>query len=203
MIIMRKYQQELPEGCSAERVFFSPSFLCWLVTPITFAQAICLLVWVRERRLICTNAPSRLCFVSKSAPVSIQIKSLHLPFLFYLAPIPLTITPTPPFPSSHSPHLVERGGESLGYYLMRSRSLRLPFSVTKLSGAPQQVRCICWNSSSSSSSSSVAYTPSTAFIATIFIDSLSVDKRCSFLDTYTPFPFTPSSSLTLDFTSPT
>ena len=76
-------------------MFFSIFFSFVLVTPITFTQAICLLVWVWEGRLICTNTPSRLCFLSQSASVSIQIKSTHLPFLCYLALVALTFTPTP------------------------------------------------------------------------------------------------------------
>lgn len=114
-------------------------FLCGVVTPITFTQAICLLVWVWEGRLICTNAPSRLCYVSKSAPVSIQIKSPHLlPILpssraCYYHPHPVN-TPA----SLRGNEGCGRERESLGYYLMRSRSARVLFTVTKQTGAALQ-----------------------------------------------------------------
>lgn len=58
-------------------------------------------------------------------------------FLSYRAPAHLTFFLTPLFLSTHKPppetrmSVVERGKESPGYYLTRSRSVRLLFTVTK------------------------------------------------------------------------
>lgn len=123
--------------------FLSFFFLFVLVTLITFALPICLLVWVWGGKLICTNAPSRPRFVSKSVPVSIQMEptphSLHLPSLFCLALAPLAIAPTPLCLSTRQICLGEskRERESTGYYLMRSGSARrMLFTVTKQTGTP-------------------------------------------------------------------
>lgn len=125
-------------------VFIYLFYSCGLVTLITFAQAICLLVWVWEGRLICTNAPSRLRVASKSAPVNIQMTSPHLPFRFILALVPLTVAPTRLCLSTHRLRTEEEEGdrergrerESPGCYLMRSRSARVLFPVSKQTGAP-------------------------------------------------------------------
>lgn len=102
MIIMRKYQQELPEGCSAERVFFFFFFPHFFYAGLLHRshsprQFACLSE--SEKGGLSALMPHRGCALCPNRPLlAFKSESLHLPFLFYLAPIPLTITPHPSFP---------------------------------------------------------------------------------------------------------
>lgn len=86
--------------------------------------------------------PHRGCAMYPNRPL-LAFKS-RASFLFYLALVPVTIAPTllclstQQLRSEEKKAVVERERESLGYYLMRSRSARLLFTVTKQTGATLQ-----------------------------------------------------------------
>lgn len=150
MIIMRKYKRVLPEVCYGERVgFFSFFFFTGLLhrshSPRQFA---CLSE--SEKEGLSALTPHRGCASYPNRPL-LAFKSRAPTSLSYSTWLscPLTIAPTPSLPVN-TPAFA-RGGKKGGwgrerenprYYLMRSWSARVLFTVTRHRGPSLQVRRI-------------------------------------------------------------